>query len=90
MWISINHSARGLNNKEAIKIAVMKLRSNKIEELALSFCSEGLSSRALSKNLKINYSTVETEHNAGPLNEDYNIIFIKVSLRNKKRGHLSQ
>jgi len=90
MWISINHSACGLNNQGAIKIVLMKLRSNKIGDLALSFSSEGLFSSALSKNLKINYSTVETERNAGPLNEDYNIIFIKVSLRNKKRGHLSQ
>jgi len=32
-----------------------KLRSHKIGELALSFSSEVLSSRALSENLKINY-----------------------------------
>jgi hypothetical protein len=63
-----------------------KLRSNKIGELSLSFSLEGKSSRTLSKKLKINYSTVETEHTEGPPNEGYNIIFIKVSLRNKKRG----
>jgi hypothetical protein len=66
---------------------MQKLRANKIAVIALSFRSERSSSRALSKHLKINYSTAETEHTVGPNNEDYNIVFIKASLRNKNRGY---